>query len=85
MFCLHREYDQDYPMWATVKSALVMPSLPPLLMLEMTHITLPSASLQAPLTLTLCFPGPDLEHLLQRALPDPAHGHLLHLHGLDLQ
>lgn len=45
----------------------------------------PLCIFQAPLTLTLCFPGPDLEHLLQRALPDPAHGHLLHLHRLDLQ
>lgn len=27
----------------------------------------------------------DLEHLFQRALPDPAHGHILHVHWLNLQ
>lgn len=33
----------------------------------------------------LCLLRPDLEHLLPWSLPDPPYGHLLHLHGLDLQ
>lgn len=41
--------------------------------------------LQLLCSLALPSPPADLEHLFQRALPDPAHGHLLHVHGLHLQ